>query len=121
MNLRMDMDDLRRDFEHYQQRHVQGGEISLSRADGVMEGLQMEEVFPDSPVSEGSQIQPPWVPPPEAGSVIYRPGMTMEEVEEEAIRAVLSEVGGNRRKAAERLDIGERTLYRKIKKYGLDA
>jgi DNA-binding NtrC family response regulator len=29
-------------------------------------------------------------------------------------------VGGNRRKAAEELEIGERTLYRKIKKYGLE-
>jgi DNA-binding NtrC family response regulator len=29
-------------------------------------------------------------------------------------------VGGNRRKAAEVLEIGERTLYRKIKKFGLD-
>jgi DNA-binding NtrC family response regulator len=46
--------------------------------------------------------------------------MTMEDLEEEAIRAVLEDVGGNRRKAAERLRIGERTLYRKIKKYGLD-
>ena len=44
----------------------------------------------------------------------------MEDVEEEAIRAVLEEVGGNRRKAAERLEIGERTLYRKIKKFGLE-
>ena len=47
--------------------------------------------------------------------------MTMDEMEEEAIRVALNEVGGNRRKAAEQLGIGERTLYRKIKKYGLEA
>jgi transcriptional regulator with PAS, ATPase and Fis domain len=52
--------------------------------------------------------------------VVYRPGMTMEELEVEAIRAALKESGGNRRKAAERLEIGERTLYRKIKKYRLE-
>jgi len=34
---------------------------------------------------------------------------------------VLSQVGGNRRMAAEQLGIGERTLYRKIKQFGLDA
>jgi two-component system response regulator HydG len=45
--------------------------------------------------------------------------MTMDQMEEEAIRATLEEVRGNRRKAAEQLGIGERTLYRKIKKYGL--
>jgi two-component system response regulator HydG len=44
----------------------------------------------------------------------------MEEMEEAAIRAALGMVGGNRRKAAEQLGIGERTLYRKIKKYGLE-
>jgi hypothetical protein len=30
-----------------------------------------------------------------------------------------SEAEGNRRKAAEELGIGERTLYRKLKQYGL--
>jgi two-component system response regulator HydG len=46
--------------------------------------------------------------------------MTMDDMEREAIRAALESVGGNRRKAAELLGIGERTLYRKISRYGLD-
>ncbi|MCJ7630153.1 MAG: helix-turn-helix domain-containing protein, partial [Longimicrobiales bacterium] len=57
---------------------------------------------------------------PEERTVVYRQGMTMEELEEQALRLVLEELGGNRRKAAEQLGIGERTLYRKIKKYGLE-
>jgi DNA-binding NtrC family response regulator len=56
----------------------------------------------------------------ERGAVVYRPGMTMAEVEKEAISAALSQHRGNRRKAAEVLGIGERTLYRKIKGYKLD-
>ena len=55
-----------------------------------------------------------------AGTVVYRPGMTMEDLEREAIAAALREVRGNRRKAAELLGIGERTLYRKIAKYELE-
>ena len=51
--------------------------------------------------------------------VIFREGMTMQDLEREAIVAVLKGVHGNRRKAAEQLGIGERTLYRKIKEYGL--
>ncbi len=51
--------------------------------------------------------------------VVYRPGMTMADVERAAIEAALAETDGNRRRAAERLGIGERTLYRKIKEYGL--
>ena len=46
-------------------------------------------------------------------------GGTMEDLERTAIQRALDEVGGNRRRAAEKLGIGERTLYEKIKKYGL--
>ena len=55
-----------------------------------------------------------------AQPVIYRPGMTMAEVEKAAIEAALQEHHGNRRRAAEVLGIGERTLYRKIKAYHLE-
>jgi len=57
--------------------------------------------------------------PSEEESVIYRPGMTMADVERAAIAAVLEKTRGNRRRAAEQLGIGERTLYRKIKEYAL--
>jgi DNA-binding NtrC family response regulator len=43
--------------------------------------------------------------------------MTMAEIERAAIVGALRESGGNRRKAAERLGIGERTLYRKLREY----
>ncbi len=51
--------------------------------------------------------------------VIYRAGMRMQDVERAAIEAALAETGGNRRRAAKHLGIGERTLYRKIKEFGL--
>ena len=52
--------------------------------------------------------------------VIYKPGMTMSDVERAAIDAALRGTHGNRRKAAETLGIGERTLYRKLKEYAID-
>ncbi|MEE8477070.1 MAG: sigma-54 dependent transcriptional regulator [Gemmatimonadales bacterium] len=52
--------------------------------------------------------------------IVYRPGMTMAQVEKAAIEAALQEANGNRRQAAGVLGIGERTLYRKIKSYQLD-
>ncbi|HEX3275972.1 MAG TPA: sigma-54 dependent transcriptional regulator [Gemmatimonadales bacterium] len=55
-----------------------------------------------------------------ARPVLYRPGMTMADVEKAAIEAALDEHRGNRRRAAEVLGIGERTLYRKIKAYHLE-
>jgi len=44
---------------------------------------------------------------------------TAADFEREAIRRALQESGGNRRRAAEILQIGERTLYRKLKQYGI--
>jgi DNA-binding NtrC family response regulator len=44
----------------------------------------------------------------------------MQGMEKELIEKILQEAGGNRRTAARRLGIGERTLYRKLKKYNLN-
>lgn len=46
-------------------------------------------------------------------------GMTMEEVERELIKNTLIAVSGNREEASKMLGIGERTLYRKLDRYGL--
>jgi DNA-binding NtrC family response regulator len=51
--------------------------------------------------------------------VMVTPGMRMEEIERLVIQAALRETRGNRRKAADMLGIGERTLYRKLKEYRL--
>ncbi len=47
------------------------------------------------------------------------PSSSIEEQEKKLIAETLEEVNGNRRKAAALLGIGERTLYRKLVKYGL--
>ena len=46
-------------------------------------------------------------------------GVTLNELEKQAIIDTLRQVEGNREKAANILGIGERTLYRKIKEYDL--
>jgi two-component system response regulator FlrC len=52
------------------------------------------------------------------GAAGARPSLsTLEEMERAAIEEALAQVGGNRREAAERLGIGVRTLYEKLKKY----
>ena len=68
------------------------------------------------------ELQPPvGIEPPGAGAppniVTIVPGMTMAEIERAAIEAALKETRGNRRKAADMLGIGERTLYRKLREY----
>lgn len=46
-------------------------------------------------------------------------GTPLEQLEKRAIRETLRLTGGNREQAATMLGIGERTLYRKLKEYGL--
>lgn len=45
--------------------------------------------------------------------------LAMDEIEKDAIRKALKKYNGRRKEAAEELKISERTLYRKIKEYGL--
>jgi len=52
----------------------------------------------------------PW---PETG------GMSLDQIEKHAIRNALRMNHGNREQAAKMLGIGERTLYRKLREYGL--
>ncbi len=47
-------------------------------------------------------------------------GMTLEDTERETIRQSLDRNGGRRKATAKELNISERTLYRKIKEYGLE-
>jgi len=61
-------------------------------------------------------IEPRDLPPP-PNVVTVAPGMKMSEIERAVIEAALKETRGNRRRAADLLGIGERTLYRKIKEY----
>ena len=69
----------------------------------------------------GAGIEPPAARRPNVVEV--QPGMTMAQIERAVIEATLRETRGNRRRTAELLGIGERTLYRKLKEYeaGLDA
>ncbi len=75
--------------------------------------------------AEGRQIEPHDLPErirgtrdivPLSGGLI---GLTMAEVERMMIEKTLQITGGNREQAAKRLGIGTRTLYRKLKDYGM--
>ena len=53
-------------------------------------------------------------------SVVNVEGRTLEETERETIRRSLERNGGRRKATAAELNISERTLYRKIKEFGLE-
>ncbi len=105
VELKLQLEDLRRRIDDKPAERVEVIEVG-----GGSEGRRQIEASVD-----------PLDPSPESPSpVIYKPGMSMSDVERAAIDAALRETHGNRRKAAETLGIGERTLYRKLKEYAID-
>ncbi len=135
VDLKMDVDDLRKEFETYQSPQpgspgsvdtfpVNEGRVEIGVRPTPRASDESWDVGEPIEVSTGSgpRDAPGDAPgdAPEDGAVVYRSGMTMEDLERAAIAAALQEVRGNRRKTAQMLAIGERTLYRKIKKFGLD-
>jgi DNA-binding NtrC family response regulator len=121
VELRIDVEELRRQFDEYRRVHPEFGPAAhmpfvlppSRRPDAPV------EIVADLPSPTPARPSPPEDVEDEHAVVVYRPGMTLEELERNAIVAALREVAGNRRKAAEMLGMGERTLYRKIKDYGI--
>ncbi len=121
VELKLQVEELRRRTE---QVAVTGGTGQLSFGASIGAG-QSQAIGPGTPtgaagassgvmVREG--IAAPGAPPP-PNVVTVSPGMTMAQIERAAIEAALRETRGNRRRAAEMLGIGERTLYRKLREY----
>ena len=72
--------------------------------------LELRDVPAEIRESEGEQA---------SGGVGSLAGIGLDRLEKEAIRQTLAMTNGNREQTAELLGIGERTLYRKLKEYGL--
>jgi DNA-binding NtrC family response regulator len=110
LQLRIDVEDLRHQFEEYRRTHV---ELPPALTGYPLPTFQppprhIEDVQPTEEELEA-----------EHEVVVFKPGMTLQDLEKNAITAALREVAGNRRKAAAMLGMGERTLYRKIKEFGI--
>jgi DNA-binding NtrC family response regulator len=106
LELRFQVEDLKRRME----TGVIGGDVPR-------DGQFIGELWGGSPAAIPSAAIGPreTVPPP--NTVTIEPGTRMADVERRVIAATLKETRGNRRRAAELLGIGERTLYRKIKEF----
>lgn len=72
--------------------------ITTSRHDEEFPSRDLEEIVPDEPEESSLRV---------------------DDTEKELIRKALEASGGNRKVAAEKVGLSERTLYRKIKEYGL--
>ena len=121
LELKLQVEELRRQVEDG--RTVEG-EVAGGGRFGASSGAFIGEVLaPEASRSAGTptlvgRIGPRDESPP-PNVVTIAPGTRMAEVERMVIEAALKETRGNRRRAADLLGIGERTLYRKIREYRL--
>ena len=126
VDLKVDIDDLTREFEAYRSgaRQLPAAPARSGVGEDVEDAIEIditdavEAIGTTGAETISSTEDGPT--PEEPDMIAIRPGMTMEEIERAAIIAVLRQAGGNRRRAAEALGIGERTIYRKIRKYGIE-
>jgi transcriptional regulator with PAS, ATPase and Fis domain len=89
----------------------------------VNEAAQYADEVPEVPEPEAREPEtnePAAPPSPEAPAAWPDQPASLEEVEREMIIKTLNRHNGRRRSAAHDLKISERTLYRKIKEYGLE-
>jgi len=72
-------------------------------------------------VAGGQKIEPRHLPMElrSGGADNAEPAMNLEQIEKQAYRKALQVTQGNREQAAKLLGVGERTFYRKLRKYGL--
>ena len=127
LDLRLQVEDLRRRMDEVPRRvevidvgggrHTPAGEaeVYVGRMGGAGAGGSGGAILS----REGGSVFDV-APPRGPGAVVYEQGMKMADVERAAITAALHATRGNRRRAAEMLGIGERTLYRKLKEYEME-
>ncbi|HMP06834.1 MAG TPA: sigma-54 dependent transcriptional regulator [Lacipirellulaceae bacterium] len=84
---------------------------------GVVDYDEVLDVDDLPPELAGGEAPPPALAGDGLSDLVGRP---IEEIEKLFIGETLKATGGNREEAAGLLGIGERTLYRKIKEYGLN-
>ena len=114
LDLRLQVEDLKRQVGN-------GGGAEWGNGSSVGDGQFIGEVLPAEagrPVVRGAAALSPRNSAP-TNAVVVEPGTSMADIERRVIEAALRETRGNRRKTAQMLGIGERTLYRKIKDYHL--
>jgi two-component system response regulator AtoC len=82
--------------------------------------LERAAILADGSLLDRGCFTAPATVPAQAAAASGVSAVTLADLEREAIVRALAELEGNRRKAAERLGIGVRTLYEKLKRYSLE-
>lgn len=118
-DLRRDVSELKNTVNHLQERNAKIPEADsvryvTSEGDTLLGEVNNGRVI-ENPQGEEEYVEELKVPAQQDGK-----NVTLESYEREAVKLALLRNYGKRKEAAKELGISERTLYRKIKEYGLE-
>ena len=114
-DLRRDMTSLRKQLDEARQL---GGTAAYNSNFIAAENAQMPTLAPSAPVQT---YTPTSAEEAEAEEIKGEPeSLNLSDLGRQMVEKALERNGGNRKKAAQELGISDRTLYRRIKQYGLE-
>ena len=119
VELRGNVSDLRRDMNGIRKQ------LDEARALNGASGFAISSPADDATVPTITTVQPanvgqPKVEDAEAEEINEPETLNLNSIERQMLQKALDRNGGNRKKAARELGISDRTLYRRIKEYGLE-
>lgn len=119
-DLRQEMANLRKQLDETQQLNSVGGfNAKLSSVANEEEHLSAPEVHPVVR-HHAVTLNPLPIVDAEAEEIAEPKSLNLNDFERKMVVEALEKNGGNRKKAARDLGISDRTLYRRIRQYGLD-
>ncbi len=126
-DMRHDVNDLKQlVFDLMQHHHVHPSDVYVSQHERFIRSLASQEKESVVPIAQVRETPQRGEEVHDAPIIIEKNqsetvGQSLASIEEQTIRDCLQRHDGRRRPAAEELGISERTLYRKIKLYGLEG
>lgn len=117
-DMRRDITELKKQIESMRSQHVDSGEHVPFYSEPADMSVVQHTVVPPT-----YHLQPPVSHIEHADNVLdeyVEETLSLDDVEKKTILLALERNRGKRRNAAKELNISERTLYRKIKEYGIE-
>lgn len=112
-DLRREMGDLRKQLNEARKPHVEAPYAdTMPTITGNVPSIRTIDMGHHADISSVEDV--------EAEEISEAESLNLSEIGRQMVEKALERNGGNRKKAAKELGISDRTLYRRIKQYGLD-
>jgi transcriptional regulator with PAS, ATPase and Fis domain len=120
-DMKNDMTDLKKLVHDLLQQGSGSEEVHENNAHIIRKLYENSDILPQEEVPTNYHFKRPAEEHIEDTEAIIEESLSLEDKEIEMIRKALDKHHGKRKHAAQELGISERTLYRKIKEYNIDA